>query len=567
MIGVVSYSHDPEGKALAEYLVSEAPKHNARLLWDRDMVNPVSIQEWMTNNIEDYPVACVMSPDYTRRFGRGSESSERTGTLFESRAVLGKLFDHTELEHCPVIPVAMRDFLVDSAPHALKRLRIAKIDPATGHGVQEFFDRLRALWEARRRPDQEGSPTPEQSGVKPRPGCDGAPGRPRPEPRMVSLMRALETADPSSPEARSLVDEWLAALDTDPSATAVFPAVEGIVKSAGDVDLMLRVVDRCLDLLRGPGLLEADKRVKARIFICGRAWYLRRRGDLHGALRAASRGVALAVECGDQSLVALGKRCLARIHRGLAEEADADAREEHLAIADRFAVESLTMFSHLPHHGDEVGVCLVVRARIAYTRYRLGQGRRNLRQASVLADEAVKSVKSPARDRVRDYRELQILRAEIALARKRVCQAMALADSAVGALTERAESGASYAELLARAHLVRAEVFYRTRRIDTTGDVRTALGIFERLGLERGSAECRWILVARDRGHGLSRWDVRVIERLSPDPRHRLPAVEEMERLERELTGRRWWRRREWREVVERVRARHRSDRFSESEN
>lgn len=190
------------------------------------------------------------------------------------------------------------------------------------------------------------------------------------------------------------------------------------------------------------------------------------------------------------------------------------------------------------------------RSRISFApAYRL------LRQPTELWNGSRQAKKAAGRlpsDRAREHNELLILRARIAAAHGCSARAKTLIAKAITRLTELAVHGASYAELLGRAHLLSAELLGAVDEVDQ------ARSLFVDLGQARSVASCEWSRLKLGRKtRKLTRRDVILLERMCVDPAERLLAVEKHERWKEERTGARWYRRRAyWRDVVGCVRAR-----------
>ncbi|WP_216215668.1 toll/interleukin-1 receptor domain-containing protein [Amycolatopsis aidingensis] len=544
----ISYAHDDWGRAISQALVLALRQRGVDVLWDRDLPadNPTSLPEWIVNGVAGNPVICVLSPDYVRRFGRGDASAERKGVLFESRILLRRIFDHTEPEHCPVVPVADPGFSADLAPVVLKNLVIARFDPVSGDGVDVIVRRLLRL-----RHVHTADPGPAEIETN-----DVRPASPR-SPRQV--LRDLEATSPSTVDGLELVREWLSFAGKDEPCraelTGGFSAIERIVKSAGDVNLMRVVSDRCLSAFPAGTLSDEEKQLKAKILIRGRAWHLYRAHELRAAEQAVHEGVELAKECGDRWLLALGRGSLGVLHHAIAVDSAGSAAEYHLDRAEDHAEAAGTMFAAMAGAGYQAGVCTKLLAQVWFSRHHRGQ-RGALRQASKLADRAVCLL---APDRARQYHELLILRAEIAVARGELSRAREFIGRAMGSLARYQADGASYVELLGCAHLARARLLLkedgRDARREATKDAEIALKLFAELDLTYAVAGCRWLLIRlAPEPEGIYRGDVKMVERLFPDPRERLRAVEERARRIEEKAGNRWSRQAEWQDIVRKVR-------------
>ncbi|GAB3476799.1 toll/interleukin-1 receptor domain-containing protein [Amycolatopsis cihanbeyliensis] len=546
----ISYAHDDWGRAISQALVVALRQRGVDVLWDRDLPaeNPPSLPEWIVNGIAGNPVICVLSPDYVRRFGRGDGSADRKGVLFESRILLRRIFDHTEPEHCPVVPVADPGFSADLAPVVLKNLVIARFDPVSGDGVDVIVRRLLRLGHLRG-----AEPEPEPAELEPR-------DIPQVAPRAThQVLRDLEVASPSTTDGLELVREWLSfAAREEPCPVDLvrgFSAIERIIKSAGDANLMSVVSDHCLSAFSAGPLSDQEKKLKARILIRGRAWHLYRGHELRAAEQAVHEGVELAKGCGDRWSLALGRGSLGALHRALAADAYGNAADYHLDKAEDNAESAITMFTAMAGAGYQAGVCTKLLAQVWFTKHHRGQ-RGALRQASKLADRAV-CLLTP--DRARQYHDLLILRAEIAVARGELTRAREFVDRAMRSLGRYQSDGASYVELLGCAYLARARLQLkedgRDAQRDAMKDAETALKLFYELDIPYAVAGCRWLLIRlAPETEGIYRGDIKMVERLFPDPRERLRAVEERARRIEERAGNRWSRQAEWQDIVRKVR-------------
>ncbi|WP_037304802.1 toll/interleukin-1 receptor domain-containing protein [Amycolatopsis orientalis] len=537
----ISYAHDTEGRKVAQALAEALRKRGVDVLWDRDLPegNPVSLPEWIVTSVTAYPVLCVLSPDYVLRFGAGDGTAARKGVLFESRVLQRRIYDHTESGGCPVIPVADLGFSADLAPVVLKNLVISRFDADTEDGLEQIVRRLLAL-----------GPVPPVT----RP--------PVPPPEVgeeLALVQDLEAAAPSSAAGPALVHDWLGVV-ADLSRTDLvraLPAVERIVKAAGDAEAMRRVAECCLRALPDGTLVADDRRTRAWLLLHCQAWYLHRMHQLAAAMSTVDEGIRLAKECGDGWMVAFGKRLLATLHGELAEVSRADARRHHLVQAVDCAKAASAMFHALDPAGDEYGACRTVLACVWFTQYRLDRRRSALKRANKLAGQAVTYL---PQDRTREYHELLILRVRISIARGELPRARELVDKALTSLACHADDGASYTELLGSAHLARAELRLkeggRDAPVNAARDVSLALKFFDEISLPYASATCRWLLASLlPETAGVERGDVRICERLFADPRVRLRGLEERSRRIGECVGGRWTRRSEWKEIARKLRS------------
>ncbi|MFI6302427.1 toll/interleukin-1 receptor domain-containing protein [Amycolatopsis thailandensis] len=535
----ISYAHDTQGRKVAQALADALRKRGVDVLWDRDLPegNPVSLPEWIVTSVTAYPVLCVLSPDYVLRFGAGDGTAARKGTLFESRVLQRRIYDHTDPGGCPVIPVAGLGFSADLAPVVLKNLVISRFDAETEDGLEQIVRRLLAL-----------RPAPVPAG--PIAASVQVSGE-------MTLVQDLEAVAPTSAIGPALVHDWLAAVPVLDRAALLraLPAVERIIKAAGDTEAMRQMTDCCLRALPDRSPAAGDRRARAWLLIRCQAWHLHRRHELAAAVSTVDEGIRLAKECGDGGLVASGKRLLATLHCELAEVSSPYARRHHLALAVENARAASAMFDALDPAGDEYGACRNVLAGIWFTRYRLDRRRSALKLANKLAAQAVGYL---PKDRAREYHELVILRARICIARGELPRARGLIDKALASLADHAGDGASYTELLGAAHLARAELRLkengRDALVNAAREVSLALGFFDEISLPYASATCRWLLAKLvPETAGVERGDVRICERLFADSRVRLLGLEERSRRIGECVGGRWTRRTEWKEIARKL--------------
>lgn len=209
----ISYAFG-EGDAYAEWLARELAAAGCDVCWDGDLptLNPSSIQEWMENQVNDGVVICIATPQYAERFGSGSDSLDRKGILYESRAIEQRLHDHTQSGDCPVIPVVPRDQVAGRLPNPLRRLLSTTVSAEDGSGLEELLTRIRALGPAINTGEhpKPTDPAGVESGSSLTVGTgDGA---------LRGLLSRLEEAQPGTSDALSLVNEWLSLAEASPLA-------------------------------------------------------------------------------------------------------------------------------------------------------------------------------------------------------------------------------------------------------------------------------------------------------------------------------------------------------------
>ena len=540
----VSYAHDDVGKRLEQELVGKLREHGYSVASDRDMpeANPASMQEWMNERVAEGIVLCVLSPDYVARFATGSGSSERRGVLFESRAIVQRLYEFTETDNCPIVPVALPDFKAEEAPPNLRKLVIARIDVGDDILFEKLIKRIVALENK-----QSGVNVPGGSSTSAVSAEPLAPtGTGRGVSRLRTVMHDLEMTAPDSAQALDLVREWLA-LSADPRCcdtwfVNAFPFAERVAKSTGDIRLMRELSDTCLRVLAAAEpKLKAEYQLEARVLICGRGWHLQRDHLLDEAMDVNKRGIQLAKKYEDARTEAFGKKCLGRIQRIMAEGAAATERDHFLRESVGSLEQAGELFARIAGVQDaEVGDCFSLEARTHLVRYQLTSDQEALR----LSEEALvaaERILTPGT--TKDYLDLVILKAELELVNDRFDSGLKLVGEAVEHLLGR--QGAQYSEILARAYRVRA-----TLRIAAQGDsglefavrdFKRAVEIFSRLGQSHAAALCEWDLIPFERPAWLSlnvpREELDELARQARDPRERLDALRELDQQEHDRLG------------------------------
>jgi hypothetical protein len=558
----VSYAHDVEGERLTQFVVDELRARSYSVSWDRDQLNPSSIQEWMENQVADSIVICVVSKEYCERFGRGDDSRNHRGVLYESRAIELKLHDHTSPTDCPVIPVSLGAFSQDHLPPALRRLRVTPIDPVTHQGIDELVERIRELNELPSA--RAGGPvtvdttsTDELTHMEP--------GTTEPEDRR--LLRELESAEGGPGQGCEAVRAWLAYGERHPDAAATFFAqgfthAERIVKAAGDLTLMRQLSEACLAAVnRSDQPLASDLRFRARVLVCGIGWCLQREHRLTEALISTLEGVELAHRVHDRLTEAFGKKCLGRLERLFAEDLRKpnDIRA-HLENSIAYLDEARQMFAGIDgEDSEEVGACLSLKARTLLAYYRATRENSRLTEANEYA-VAADSIIGPSN--FKDYSDLVILRAEIDIEGHHYAPARGHLNVVIERL--RALSGAQYSEILARALRVRGVLASTAPPKDITGalrDLEEAGQTFQKFAQPYAAAECAWqgvLINPPVTPTRLTRKDLDRLEAEEPDPGRRLRALQVVSEDEKHRVGRPVGRRAiNWRAVLRRLNGNH----------
>lgn len=494
---VVTYANEPDGQRLATALVRELRARGLDVISDHELPtqNPVSVPTWMDDQIAARIVICVITPGYLSGSEETAGEQKRKGVRYELRAIRQRIYDHEGRYDCPVIPVALPGFPLELVPQTLRGLNISRFDPDDGAGADELAARIVAL--------------------------EGKSADPN---RFRQVIRELEDDVPAT-RAIALVGECLR-LAEDPGLSyalvPAFPQLADVLKDHGQISLMRTLTDRCLAALRArTPLLQWEQEKEADLLIRGRAWYLQRDHRLREALDDAREGIRIAEQFKQRRTAALGRQCVGRIERLLAE--DGTDVDHHLRLSERTISEAVALFHAID--GDhprrsEAGACLSLGARTQLSRYRLLGDTKALADAEAMASQAATMLTV---EQKKDRHDLAILRGQIAAANRRYTEGRKWLGGVIESLI--AEQGA-LSEILARAYVARAHIAPRSDRGEILADLTKAREIFRRQQLSHAAAGCDWDMVVIDpRSVKISRADVVELERLTPDPRVRLAAI------------------------------------------
>lgn len=521
----VSYAHEPEGRRLATAIVSALRAQGCDVVSDHDVAlhNPPSLPAWLDHQIENRVVLCLLTPGYLHAFEEVAPegTAKRKGVRYELRAIRQRIYDHERQDNCPVIPVASSELPIDLVPGTLRGLDIGRFNPEDGSGTDKLVERVAKL---------EGTGGIGAMSTKERVPPVG--GRQR----FRQVVYKLEEDLPAE-QAIALVRECLD-LAEDPALSfelaPVFPQLAEVIKDHGQIGIMRRLTDQCLDVLHSSTpLLHWEHLLEARLLICGTAWYLQRDHRLPDALDAAKAGMALAERFGDRRITAYGRQSVGRIQRLLAEDARDGDIDHYLTLSYQSLDEATALFAAVD--GDrpprsEVASCLSLRARTLLTRYRRLNDRSALVHADKLVQEAARVMTA---NQKKDQYDLKILRAEIATANRKYSDGRKLLSNVIESLI--AEVGALYSEILARAYVARANlaIASRSAKGEILSDLRKARTIFEQQELDHAASACRWTMLRTDPRSAtsvkLTSTDIRQLEDLTADPRIRLDAIDKLE--------------------------------------
>jgi len=566
----VSYAHDGEGDAHAEWLVNELRVAGCDVCWDGDLasVNPSSIQEWMERQVSDSIVVCIVTPQYAERFGSGSDSSSRKGVLYESRAIELRLHDHTPAGDCPVIPVVADDYSTTGLPSTLRRLLATRISQSDNSGIDELLTRIRALSHTVanmiRRPEPimtEGSSPLKYDAV---------------EASLRDILSELELVQRGTIVAMSAVNQWLNLAESTPAGVpplfaAGFPDAENIAKSTGDLNLMRRISNASLVAVRSSTpRLRSDLQMEARVLVCGEGWYLQRSNQLQAALDSTRLGVNIAKRVGDRRTEAFGKKCLGRLERLMAEEqSDSVLAQPHLEQSQSLLTDAREMFIAIDgSDSDEAGDCLSLEGRTWLTYYRIAGSSEYLSRAKECAMRAGELIPP---NNSKDYWDLVILNGELESEERRFADASRLLQQAIDRLNNNPDGPRS--EILARAlraHATVVEQWHpRSGATQVLRDLEAAEAIYQKLEQEHAAFECYWRQIVINPSKvtklQLGRRELDELAKQEPNTKLRIDAIRELEAQEDARIGVSIGRRLKsvnWTAILRRVRT---SNRQSES--
>lgn len=536
----LSYCHS-DGRELAARVADHfGSKSDIAVRYDTEIpeTNPMSLPQWMVDGISGSDVVIMLlTPDYIRYASTLDKTSEHHGIRFEYRLILERYYRHDKPDGCPIIPVAAMDMPVDTLPGFITMMDVSHLGDGSD-SLERLYQRVIAV------------PTQPQTtaGVVRVPaagaGCtiDGD-----------ALRQAVETLrdlPPIDSQAIMAVRECLRRAEHDSASLELaraFELAERIIKAAGDHELMRQTVDSCLTALDTHQ--SGDHRLRAKVLIHGRAWYLRSLDQLPEAVACVEDGIRHAVKDKDDRTVARGHRALARIYRRLAEIGGRHSAGEYLDLAMREARAAQDRFQC---SGDpvEIPTALYVRARIEFARYQLLGKRRALRRAHRLMSK--REAQFPLHY-VRHRIEKELLRCQIHTESWRRSKTAGRAlESAWRLLDQNSSEGASYDRLRALAHRASARLAMKSGHGNARQEADDARKIYAELHMTIEFEECQWLLyLLTARVGSLRRREVAALQRTVLDPILRLAiAAEFMEQIRRGEVRQLWGRRRALRRLI-----------------
>jgi tetratricopeptide (TPR) repeat protein len=315
-----------------------------------------------------------------------------------------------------------------------------------------------------------------------------------------SLLRSLLSyikRNKNSTEARRQVFNAIAVSKTclpggAEDVACLFDAVEKPLKRVGNKHLLFEAAELTINAAKSahPGSLEL-RQAEAKALICGRSWFYQRVDELVKARVAADESLQLGEDIGYERNSAYCKKCIGRLCRIAAEQANESSLQRALLQESRlFLMEAIDRFSKHPDFGPgsvEVGDCYSLLGRTYLEIGDLRQAENAVRRAHELLDRERES---------KDYIDLLILEGDL-LARKELFEnAISAYDTAL-MLTE--SDDAEKNEMTARAYFRRGLAQLRMKRLDSAKrSIDTARDIWEQLNELEPAARAQWVLLDTD---------------------------------------------------------------------
>lgn len=368
----------------------------------------------------------------------------------------------------------------------------------------------------------------------------------QPDPASVrAMLREIERLTPDSADAYALAARLVDVGSGGIELARSFESVAVVVKAHGDVPLMHRLTDVCLDALPATDRLRTEGQLEPQILISGRVWHLLREHRLVAAAAVADEGTKLAERYRDLRTAARGKLCHALVFLRMAAEGTDYDRDYNLRTSKLLLMQASERFrQYSGHSSEEVGMCATISAEWSLAHYQLSRDRADLTTATAMvriAESLLTSDNEP-------YHWLMVVRALISHASRKYN------DGKVH-VTRVIDSGC-YPEVVARAHQVRAELSLGSReKVAAVDDLLVAEKMFGRMGNDHAAASCWWSVARIDSlrvtAVRLSQQDFDGLEDLTPDPRVRRLAVLAYQRESARRFGRRYPP--DWPSLVDRV--------------
>lgn len=523
----VSYSSSDGGPA-ASVVVDALRARGFDVLWDGDLtvLHPLSIPAWMESAVRDRTVLVIVSDDYLKAL-LSNDFVERRGVRYEAGLVRHKIYHHGGAHGCAVLPVVPPEIDANLLPSVLQQLVIHRFDPSTRSGEEDLVRSLGAL-------------EPENGGVAMHAEPDGEAVR-----RTRSMLAGLESCPPCSEQAYRLARRLVEHGEDDLELARAFDSVVGVAKAHGDVRLVSRLSQVCLQTLSSTLPLKGEGALKAKVLIAGQAWHLLREHRFSQATSVAEEGTQIAKKYRDLYTAARGQRAHARVLLHKASEALPYDREFYLRNCEHLLILATTLFRSIcGPRSEEVGVCASLHAEKQLLRYEMTGEHAELTTAL----DRVQTAEGLLTPGTEPYHWLTVLQARLCLAARKYNEGKEFVSNVIAT--------ADFPEVVARSRQVRAGLLLATRdRTEAVRDLLDAEEGFRALGCEYAAATCWWTVAKIDSTKlvefRLTAADIERLEDLAPDPRDRRLAVLEHELRAAKRLGRRCTP--DWANLVDRV--------------
>jgi hypothetical protein len=523
----VSYSCS-DGRQAAEAVVDVLRENSFDVLWDAELVtdHPMSIQAWMETAVRERTVVVVVSAAYLKAL-LSNDFVERRGVRYELGLIRQKIYHHPGANGCAVVVVVPPEIEVNSLPALLHQLVAHRFDPGSRSGAEELVRSLKAL-------DHEVGDA-SSAAVR---ECDGTR-------RTRTMLSSLQAQPLLSEKAYRLARELAQRGPGDLELARAFESVVAVAKAHGDVRLVRRLSEVCLQTLSSVPPLMGEEALQAKVLIAGQAWHLVREHRFSQAASVAQDGTRIAQKFRDLRTAARGMRAEARVFLLLAAEANGLERAYYLDKCENLLMVAKTLFLSIGGPtSEELGVCASLQAETELLRYESTRRRDDLVAAVRRAQEA-EGLLTPGTE---PYHWVSVLHARLCLAGKRYNAGKEFVTAVIDT--------ANFPEVVARSRQVRADLLLATReKVQALHDLVAAEETFRKLGCVRAADTCWWTIAKNGASEvtdvRLTAADLERLEELAPDPGDRRRAV-----LEHELTAPKRLGRRsapDWARLVDRV--------------
>ncbi|MET9230448.1 hypothetical protein [Lentzea sp. NPDC003310] len=480
--------------------------HGFDVLWDADLSSshPMSIQAWMENAVRERTVVVIVTESYLKAL-LSNDFTERLGVRYELGLIRQKLYHHVGAERCPVVVVVPPGIEMNSLPALLQQLVAHRFDPRTREGEEELVRSLKALEEDR--------------GVHSSPAVQELDEVYRTRATLSDLQAEPLISDKAYVLARELVERG----SGDFELVRGFDSVSAVLKARGDVRLVRRLSEVCLQTLAIGPPVRGDEELKAKILVAGQAWHLLREHRFSEATLMAQDGTQIAEKWRDLKTAARGKRAEARVFLHLAAEAVGHDRKYYLGKCEHLLMVAKDLFRSIGGStSEELGVCASLHAELQLLRHESSQCADEL-AAAVRRAHVAETVLTPGTE---PYHWLAVLQARLCLADKKYTEGKELVTAVIAT--------ADFPEVVAKSRQVRADLLFATReKAAALRDLLAAEESYRRLGCEHAADTCWWTIARSDASKvtdvRLTNADLDRLEDLAPNPGDRRRAILEHE--------------------------------------